>query len=61
MRTAKGILSFFITGVFATVALMVWGWWFLLWIFIAAVALTVFGEAMRVMVEMYKEEGSDRP
>ncbi len=55
-----GLLSFFITGVLATIALMVWGWWFLFWIFLGAIVLTVFGEAMRVMADPFQEEGSDR-
>lgn len=55
-RAAGGILSFFVTGVAVTVALMVWGWWFILWIFIGAIAITAIGEALKEISLMNKEE-----
>ncbi len=56
MRAVIAIASFFVTGVFATVALMVWGWWFLLWISIGAVILTIIGETLQEISRMSKEE-----
>ncbi len=55
-----GLLSFFITGVLATIAFMVWGWWFLFWVFLGAIALTVFAEVLAVIADPFKEEGPDR-
>ncbi len=52
----KALLSFLVTGVFTAVALMVWGWWFILWIFIGAIILTTIGEALKEMPLMNKEE-----
>ena len=53
---AKGFLSFFVTGVFATVALMVWGWWFILWVILGAVLLIAVGEALKEMSLIKKEQ-----
>jgi len=53
---AKGILSFFVTGVFATVALMVLGWWFIFWVVVGAIILTVIGGTIQEIVLMNKEE-----
>jgi len=55
-RVAKGILSFFVTGVFATVALMVLGWWFIFWVVVGAIILTVIGGTIQEIVLMNKEE-----
>ncbi len=56
-----GFFSLFITGVLATIALMVWGWWFLFWVFLGAIALIVFAEVLAVIADPFKEEGPDRP
>ncbi len=50
-----------ISGVVAMIALLIWGWWYVLWILLAAILLTTIGEAMRVMANPSLEEGPDRP
>ncbi len=50
-----------ISGVVAMIALLIWGWWYVLWILLAAILLTIIGEALRVAEDPSLEEGSDRP
>lgn len=52
----KSLLSFLVTGVFTAVALMVWGWWFILWVFLGAVLLIAIGEALKEMSLIKKEQ-----
>ncbi len=55
------MLGVVISGIVATVALLIWGWWYVLWIFLAAVLLTTIGETMRVVANSSLEERPDRP
>ncbi len=49
------------SGIVATVALLIWGWWYVLWILLAAILLTTIGETMRVVADPSLEERPDRP
>ena len=53
---AKALLSFLVTGIFTAVALMVWGWWFILWVFLGAVLLIAIGETLKEMSLIKKEQ-----
>jgi len=55
-KMVKGLLSFLVTGVFTAVALMVWGWWFILWVFLGAVLLIAIGETLKEMSLIKKEQ-----
>ena len=61
MKILGGFLGFFITGVLATLALMLWGWWFLFWVFLGAMVITVFIEVGAVIADSSQGEGPDRP
>ncbi len=55
------ILGIFISGVIALIAFLILGWWYVLWIFLAAVIFTIVGEALRGMADPSLEERPDRP